>query len=115
MNIILYGIKNCDTVKKARRWLESHQIDYKFHDFRVDGLDREILKDFLTHIDLDLLINKRGTTWRKLADEHKEKLDEQTAFELMIEFPTLIKRPILVSDDNYSIGFNENKYENILK
>ncbi len=115
MSIILYGIKNCDTVKKARRWLEAHQINYAFHDFRVDGLNKELLKDFMNHFELEILINKRGTTWRKLPDEHKENIDQKNALELMVEFPTLIKRPILVGTGMYYIGFDENKYEKLLK
>ena len=111
MSIILYGIKNCDSVKKARRWLEAEQIEYTFHDFRVDGLDRNMLKNFLKRLDWETLLNKRGTTWRKLSENQRNTIDEQKALELMYEYPTLIKRPILVNDSKFYIGFSESKYE----
>ena len=111
MSIILYGIKNCDTVKKARRWLEAQQIEYSFHDFRVDGLTKELLKDFLKHIDWETLLNKRGTTWRKLPENQKQGISKQKAIILMHENPSLIKRPVLDHKGVYLIGFSENKYE----
>ena len=111
MSIILYGIKNCDTVKKARRWLEAQQIEYTFHDFRVDGLTKELLKDFLKHIGWETLLNKRGTTWRKLPENQKQGISKQSAIVLMHENPTLIKRPVLDHKGVYLIGFSENKYE----
>jgi len=110
MNIILYGIKNCDTVKNARRWLESQQIEYIFHDFRVDGLDKNMLKGFLKHVDWEILLNKRGTTWRKLPENLKNGINEPKALELMVEYPTLIKRPIFVNGSIFSVGFSEEKY-----
>ena len=111
MSIVLYGIKNCDTVKIARRWLETQQIEYIFHDFRVDGLDKYILKCFLKYVDWETLLNQRGTTWRNLSENQIYNLDEQRALELMVEYPTLIKRPILVNDSKFSVGFSEEKYE----
>ena len=113
MSIILYGIKNCDTVKKARRWLDKHGIEYTFHDFRVDGLDKKMLKDFLKYIDWEALLNKRGTTWRKLPDDQKENLNKTEVVELMLEHPTIIKRPVLSYDNNISMGFTEDYYEKI--
>jgi len=112
MSIILYGIKNCDTVRKARRWLETQQIEYTFHDFRLDGLTKELLKDFLKHIDWELLLNKRGTTWRKLSENQKRDINNQKAISLMHENPTLIKRPVLNHEGKYLVGYNEDKYEN---
>jgi arsenate reductase len=114
MSIILYGIKNCDTVKKARLWLEAQQIEYTFHDFRVDGLTENMLKDFLKHVDWETLLNKRGTTWRKLSENQKQNITKQKAMVLMAENPSLIKRPVLNHKGKYLIGFNENKYENTL-
>jgi len=111
MSIILYGIKNCDTVKKARCWLETHQLEYTFHDFRVDGLTKELLKDFLEHVDWKTLLNKRGTTWRKLSEDQKQGISKQKAIALMHENPTLIKRPVLDHEGVYLVGFSENKYE----
>lgn len=114
MSIILYGIKNCDTVKKARRWLETQQIEYIFHDFRVDGLTEDMLKDFLKHVDWETLLNKRGTTWRRLSENQKQGISKQKAIALMAENPTLIKRPVLDHEEEYLIGFSENKYEDTL-
>jgi Spx/MgsR family transcriptional regulator len=111
MSIILYGIKNCDTVKKARRWLETQQIEYTFHDFRVDGLTKDMLKDFLKHVEWETLLNKRGTTWRKLSENQKQGISNQKAIALMHDNPTLIKRPVLNHKGVYLIGFSENKYE----
>ncbi len=111
MSIVLYGIKNCDTVKKARRWLEIQQIEYIFHDFRVDGLDKNMLKGFLKHVDWEILLNKRGTTWRKLPENLKNGINEPKALELMVEYPTLIKRPIFVNGSKFFVGFSEEKYE----
>jgi len=111
MNIILYGIKNCDTVKKARRWLEAQQIEYAFHDFRVDGLTKNMLEDFLKHIDWEILLNKRGTTWRKLSENQKQGVSKQKAITLMHENPALIKRPVLNHQGKYLVGYNEDKYK----
>ena len=113
MDIILFGIKNCDTVKKARRWLNVRQIEYVFHDFRVDGLDIEMIKKFLKQVEWETLLNKRGTTWRKLPENQKNNIDGPKALELMVEHPALIKRPILDHGNKYSIGFSENQYEKI--
>ncbi|MCK5433407.1 MAG: ArsC family reductase, partial [Gammaproteobacteria bacterium] len=93
--MVLYGIKNCDTVKKARLWLDRQQILYTFHDFRVDGLDKKMLKEFLNHVDWETLLNRRGTTWRKIPEEKKENLNKTKVLELMLEHPTIIKRPVL--------------------
>jgi Spx/MgsR family transcriptional regulator len=114
MSIILYGIKNCDTVKKARLWLEAQQIEYVFHDFRVDGLTTDMLKDFLKQVDWETLLNKRGTTWRKLSESQKQNINKQKAMVLMAENPGLIKRPVLNHRGKYLVGFNENNYDNAL-
>ena len=111
MSIILYGIKNCDTVKKARRWLEAQQIEYAFHDFRVDGLTKDMLRDIVKHVDWEILLNKRGTTWRRLYENKKQGISKQKAIALMHENPALIKRPVLYHKSAYLVGFNENKYE----
>jgi arsenate reductase len=105
--MIVYGIKNCDTVKKARRWLEANNIDFQFHDFRQDGLDKTTIESWLDSVDWETLLNKRGTTWRKLDAPRKEQLDEAVAVELMLENPTLIKRPVVTTAQGCSVGFNE--------
>ena len=92
--VTLYGIKNCDTIKKARRWLEANNIDYRFHDYRVDGLDSELLNDFINELGWEALLNTRGTTWRKLDETTRNKItDAASAAALMTEMPAIIKRP----------------------
>jgi Spx/MgsR family transcriptional regulator len=114
MSVTLYGIKNCDTVKKARKWLDTNSVPYTFHDFRVDGINKTLVNNFLKQIDVEVLINKRGTTWRKLSDEEKEIKTKAQVVALMIENPAIIKRPVLDVNKNYTVGFSEEKY-NLLK
>lgn len=105
--MIVYGIKNCDTVKKARRWLDEHHIDYRFHDFRQDGLNRAMMNNWLQSLDWETLLNKRGTTWRKLDDPRKNDLNQSAAIDLMLAHPTLIKRPVIETAKGCLVGFNE--------
>lgn len=109
---VMYGIKNCDTIKKARRYLEDNGIDYQFHDYRVDGLDDALLSVFMEHVDWEVLVNKRGTTWRKLSDEQKNAVvDATSAKEVLLAVPAMIKRPVLISADNrYLVGFSADEY-----
>jgi arsenate reductase len=94
--ITLYGIPNCDTVKKARVWLQEHQGDFVFHDFKKNGLDRSTIEKWLTQVGLDLLINRKGTTWRALSDEQKASAtDVESAIALILASPSLVKRPVL--------------------
>jgi arsenate reductase len=109
--MILYGIKNCDTVKKARRWLDSHDIDYTFHDVRSDGIDKATIESWLETVSWDSVLNKRGTTWRKLDDPRKETLNQSVAIELMLEHPTLIKRPVLTCNEDCMVGFKDDDYK----
>ena len=106
----LYGIKNCDTVKKARKWLEAHEIEYQFHDFRVDGLTTEMIENWFSIVSWESLVNKRSTTWRQLDDARKEAIDEQSAATLLLENPTLIKRPVLEIGSEVVVGFSEEDY-----
>jgi len=108
--MILYGIKNCDTVRKARRWCEANNVEFQFHDFRADGLDEETINGWLKYVSWEVLLNKRGTTWRKLEDPRKEQLDQSIAVELMLEHPTLIKRPVLSGSSGCKVGFKEADY-----
>lgn len=107
----LFGIKNCDTVRKARRWLDEQGITYQFHDLRADGLNDTIIQGWLQSVSWELLLNKRGTTWRQLDHPRKENLDKDTAIALMIEYPTLIKRPVIESKSGVSIGFSEPDFQ----
>ncbi|MCE0801878.1 ArsC family reductase [Buttiauxella sp. S04-F03] len=110
--IILYGIKNCDTIKKARRWLETQGVEYQFHDYRVDGLNAELLNSFIAALGWEALLNTRGTTWRKLDEAHRASItDAQTAAALMLEMPAIIKRPLLYAPGQpMLLGFNESNY-----
>ena len=99
MTITLYGIPNCDTVKKARTWLTSNGVDFVFHDFKKDGIDASLVKTWLRDVPWDVLVNRKGTTWRKLPDERKAEItDAASATALMLESPSVIKRPVLVKD-----------------
>lgn len=111
----LYGIKNCDTVKKARKWLEYHDIDYQFHDVRSDGLDGARLQAWMDELGWELLLNKRGTTWRNLDDEAKQDLDADKAHALMLAHPSLIKRPVLDVGTRCMLGFGAEHYANLFK
>ena len=110
----LYGIKNCDTVKKARKWLEQHEVSYQFHDFRVDGLDKALLARFETALGWQTLLNKRSTSWRQLDETQKNDLSADKAIKLMLENPTLIKRPVLEANNQFLIGFNTENYQDLL-
>jgi len=101
----LYGIKNCDTVKKARQWLDQNGVAYQFHDFRTDGLTPELLQHFTDHLDWNTLLNRSSTSWRQLSAEQQSDLTLEKAMLLMLEIPTLIKRPILDTGDKLIIGF----------
>jgi len=109
--ITVYGIKNCDTVKKARRWLDERGLAYGFHDVRMDGLDEAILRAWCDAVGWESLLNRRGTTWRKLPDTVRQISGQTDAVTLMLAHPTLIKRPVLVSGNAILVGFDEALYE----
>ena len=110
---ILYGIKNCDSVKKAKKWLEHENISYQFHDFRTDGLSAELLQEFISASDLTTLLNKRSTTFRNLSDEIKNNLSDEVMREIILAQPTLVKRPLLKHDKAFLVGFKESQYQEI--
>ncbi|MCV6605830.1 MAG: ArsC family reductase, partial [Porticoccaceae bacterium] len=93
--ITLYGIKNCDTVKKARRWLDENDISHHFHDFRVDGLETEQVARWAQQVGWEVLVNKRSTTWKQLDQARRDTMDGSSSISAMVEHPTLIKRPVL--------------------
>lgn len=112
----LYGIPNCDTVKKARTWLDANGITYTFHDFKKAGISRDLVKTWLTDAAWDVLVNRKGTTWRALADERKATIiDAQSATELMLESPSVVKRPVLSHDGVTHVGFSDELYQRIFK
>ncbi|HHC0925588.1 TPA: ArsC family reductase [Klebsiella pneumoniae] len=111
--LTMYGIKNCDTIKKARRWLEAHQIEYRFHDYRADGLERAQLDTFIAELGWQALLNTRGTTWRKLDESLRNSIDNaDAAAALMLEMPAIIKRPLLCAPGSpMLLGFSEASYQ----
>ncbi len=112
--ITLYGIPNCDTVKKARTWLAAQQLDFTFHDFKKQGLERAAVEAWLQQLPWDVLVNKKGTTWRALSDERKASItDAASALELMLENPSIIKRPVLDKDGQFSVAFSDAQYSAI--
>jgi len=106
----IYGIKNCDTMKKARTWLESHGIEYDFHDYKVSGIEATKLVGWLKVVGWETLLNRAGTTFRKLPDRAKQNLDEAKAIKLMLEQPSMIKRPVLERGKTTLVGFSPDKY-----
>jgi len=111
---ILYGIKNCDSVKKAKKWLEQENISYQFHDFRSDGLSLDLLQTFIKAADLTSLLNKRSTTFRNLTDEIKDNLTDEVMVDIILAQPTLIKRPLLSHNQAFLVGFKDSQYQEIL-
>ena len=113
MTVILYGIKNCDTVKKARKYLDAKNVEYTFHDFRDDGLNPVQLAAWCRELGWEKLLNKRSTTWRQLPDETKENINEVLATMVMEDQPTLIKRPVMEHPDGVLVGFSEKAYDEL--
>jgi len=111
MAITLFGIPNCDTMKKARRWLEANDVLYSFHDYKKLGIPEDELKRWVKIIGWEVLLNRRGTTWRKLDDATKNNIDEASAIKVMMENPSTIKRPVLEIDDQLLVGFSEDTYK----
>ena len=111
---ILYGIPNCDSVRKARKWLITHNVDYQFHDFRQDGVSAKQLKHWAKLVGWESLLNRRGQTWRKLPDKAKANLNEAAALKLMQAEPTLIKRPVLEVKSGVLVGFKDTDYKELL-
>lgn len=105
--ITVYGIKNCDTCRKARKWLEEQGIEHSFHDFRIDGLDEKTVTGWSSELGWETLLNRRGTTWRKLADADRDGTDAASAPRLMTDNPTLIKRPVFDLGASRMVGFTD--------
>ncbi|MEM5470935.1 ArsC family reductase [Hoeflea sp. AS60] len=111
MTATIYGIKNCDTMKKARTWLADHQVETTFHDYKASGIDREHLERWCDEAGWKTVLNRAGTTFRKLPDDQKQDLDTDKAIALMLAQPSMIKRPVLEADDRIIIGFKPELYE----
>jgi len=109
----LFGIRSCDTMKKAFCWLEIQGIDYQFHDYKKAGIDIDKLTGWCEKVDWETFLNKRGLTWRRLPDADKQDVDEGKAIRLMVKNPSLIKRPVLEYNGNIEVGFSPARYTSI--
>ncbi len=113
--ITLYGIPNCDTVRKARKWLTENNVEYQFHNFKKDGLEQAVLEQWVDDSGWEVLLNKRGTTWRKLPDEVKSDIDRNKAIQIMLENTSIIKRPVLDKNKTFYVGFKEELYQSLFQ
>ena len=111
MSITIYGIKNCDTMKKARAWLDSHRVAYAFHDYKSAGIDKKRLEGWAKDVGWETLLNRAGTTFRKLPDNDKQGLTASKAIALMLEQPSMIKRPVLDLGGKLVVGFTPENYK----
>jgi arsenate reductase len=114
MGITMYGIKNCDTIKKARAWLDGRGIGYEFHDYKSAGIDEARLRRWAGEVGWERLLNRAGTTFRKLSDAQKEGIDEARAIRLMLEQPSMIRRPVVEADGALLVGFDPERYRQAL-
>jgi len=109
----LYGIPNCDTMKKARKWLNDNGIEYRFHDYKKQGLDETLLRAWIDEIGWEALLNRRGTTWRKLPQAVRDGINKESAIRVMLENPSIIRRPVLESEEQRHVGFSEQAYQEL--
>ena len=108
--VTIYGIKNCDTMKKARAWLDGHGVAYAFHDYKTEGVTRDRLEEWLGSVGWETLLNRAGTTFRKLPEAERDGLDQARAIELMLAQPSMIKRPVLEVGGRLLVGFRPETY-----
>lgn len=113
--IKVYGIKNCDTMKKARTWLKDHGVEYEFHNYKKDGVNKDVLSKAMDQHGWEAVINRRGTTWRTIPDKAKDNMDRDDAELLADAHPSVIKRPLIVKGNEIILGFDPDKYESIFK
>jgi arsenate reductase len=106
----IYGIKNCDTMKKARAWLDARKVEYDFHDYKVSAIDQPTLESWAKKVGWEVLLNRAGTTFRKLPDADKQGITEKKAIALMLVQPSMIKRPVLEDKGKLTVGFNAEAY-----
>ncbi len=109
--LTIYGIKSCDTCRKARKYFADHDMELRFHDVRDDGLDIQMLERWAARIEWEKLLNKKSLTWRRVPEVDRSEINKDRAFALMIEQPTLLKRPVLEAEDFLAVGFSERRYE----
>lgn len=113
MTITLYGIPNCDTMKKARVWLDQHGVEYRFHNYKAEGIDEDTLRRWVDQVGWEKLLNRAGTTFRKLDEADRQDIDADKAIRLMQAQPSLIKRPVLDRDGTLTVGFKPEIYAEI--
>lgn len=109
--VTIYGIKNCDTMKKARAWLDEHGVSYAFHDYKAEGIARDVLDGWVEEVGWEVLLNRAGTTFRALPDDKKEGLNKAKAVALMLAQPSMIKRPVLIAGEKTLVGFKPDLYQ----
>lgn len=112
--ITLYGISNCDTIKKAKKWLDNNHLEYQFHDYKKLGIDSDSLTSWSQELGFEKLLNRRGTTWRKLSDEEKADMTQEKAIDIMLNNTSIIKRPVLDNGKIRILGFDQSQYESLL-
>ncbi len=112
--ITIFGIPNCDTMKKARRWLDENEVEYSFHDYKKLGVPEKELRRWVKQAGWEALLNKRGTTWRRLDDSVRDGIDTESAIRIMLEHPGIIKRPVLESGKSLLIGFDQHEFQKLL-
>lgn len=113
--LILHGIVNCDSCRNARRWLDAHELEYEFHDLRADGITVQMLERWCDRVDWRKILNKRSLTWRKVPERAKKKLSRSKALALILEHPTLVRRPVLETKEVTAVGFSEDGYCQIFR
>lgn len=111
--ITIYGIPNCDTMKKARSWLDAHNISYVFHDYKKAGVPEKALKCWVKQLGWEQLLNRKGTTWRKLDESVRTNINQTTATQLMLDNPSIIKRPVLDVNGKFFVGFSDEDFKKI--
>lgn len=111
--IFIYGIKNCDTMKKAWKWLEARNVDFSFHDYKKEGVPIDVLEQAIKEHSWENVINRRGTTWRNLSEEIKNTMNDEGAVKIALENASIIKRPLMVHDRQIYLGFKEETYQEI--
>jgi arsenate reductase len=114
-SVTIYGIKSCETMRKARAWLDAHGVSYAFHDYKAAGIDRARLERWAREVGWETLINRAGTTFRRLAEKDRHALGKSRAIALMLEQPSLIKRPVLEAGDTLLVGFKPELYEKVMR
>lgn len=112
--LTMYGIRNCDSIKKARQWFDKHKVEYIFHDYKKNRIDEKTLRNWCQTVNFEELLNRRGTTWRKLADSKKKNVDLDKAITIMMANASIIKRPVVVGRGIIIVGFNQSQYESLL-